>query len=342
MPSEQAVENQGVEEVSGNTAEVDIFLSQGIEGPSEAELRGEDINQEAKTTESEPEVKVEEEVKANESEEETETTEENTANSEPKVEKTPKGFVPLAAVHEARGEIRYLKEQVAQMQEQLKAASTPKSEVKDVGPEFEVLSDEDFEDLAEDNPAQAAIYLRQLSAYESQQRAKADEERRQAEFAQAYDNIIDTSVAEIEKIAPGIFDEDSTVQKELMEFADTLGFSEDLYYLTNPSTKIILPGETEPLLLGEQAATILGVLVNAKTKTKAPDTSKLEAKLREEITAEVMKKFKNSSESYRGLNQVPKAQGGTPEPASFADKVLTTEQLLKLSPAEYEAYLAGN
>lgn len=316
-------------------AEIDVIASQGITGPTEAELRGEDA------PDTETEVGAHKDVNPNE---DPKTTEEKPANSEPQVKETPKGFVPLEAVHQARGEIKYLKEQLTAVQEQMRSLQQPKVAEKDVELEsFEVLTDEQFEELADDSPAQAAIYIRKLNAYESSQRSKADDEKQQAEFARQYDSIMDTSVAEIEKVAPGIYDEGSTVQKELMEFADTLGFTEDLYYLTNPSTKIILPGESEPLLLGEQAATILSMLVNAKGKMVAPGNTELEAKLRAEITAELMKKFKTpASEGYRGLNQVPKADSETPEINDLSGKVLTTAQLQKLTPAQYEAYLAGN
>ncbi len=351
------MENTDVVETESGV-EVDVMASQGIEGPSDAELRGEDVETpEAKTEEeteakNEPEAKTEEstevkevkEVKEVEPEEDEVSTEKVTESSDPIAGKPPKGFVPLEAIHEVRGENRYLKEQIQTLQTQMHTLQV-KSEEKpvEVADDFEVLTDDQFEDLADDNPAQAAIYLRKLAAHETNQRDAADEVKHQAAFEEAYDNIIDTSVAEIEKVAPGIFDEDSKVQTELMDFAEDLGFTEDLYYLTNPSTKIILPGESEPLLLGEQAASILGMLVNAKSKTAAPDTSALEAKLRTDITAELMKKFKTpDTEEYRGLNQVPKVDGETPELSSLTGKVLTTDQLLKLSDADQEAYLAGN
>lgn len=343
-------------------AEIDVMLSQGIEGPSDAELRGEDIDEstdesidkvedkndettDAKTEEIETDDKSDDKSKDDDKDEEVETkaTEEKPANSEPKATETPKGFVPLAAVHEARGEIKYLKEQLATMQTQVSNLQAKPAEEAAVEDDFEVLTDDQFEDLADDNPAAAAIYLRKLSVYESKQREAADQVKMQDEFEREYDSILDMSIAEIEKAVPGIYDDNSTVKTELMDFADGLGFTEDLYYLTNPSTKIILPGESEPLLLGEQAASILAMLANAKQKTAPPDNSALEEKLRTEITAELMKKFKTQdTNEFRGLSQVPKTDSETPEPSSFAGKVLTTEQLSKLTDAEYEAYLAGD
>jgi len=321
-----------------------LMASQGITSFSEAELRGEDLVKEPEAdkpdeTAKETKTGLAEEDKPKE---DTEATEETTANSEPQAEKTPKGFVPLAAVHEARGEIRYLKEKLQDVQNQLARKAEPIQTETEVAEDFEVLTDDQFEELADDNPAQAIIYQRKLAAYEASKRAATEQARQQEEFAVEYEAVLNASAEAMEKVAPGIFDKDQPIQKELMDFAETIGFTEDMYYLTNPSTKIILPGETEPLLLGEQAASILGLLVNVKAKTAPQDTTALETKLRTEITAELMKKFKTADpNTFRGINQVPKSDSEIPS-GSFAGKVLTTDQLAKLTPAEYERYLAGN
>lgn len=268
------------------------------------------------------------------------------ASSEPQG-KTPKGFVPLAAIHEARGEIRALKEQIAALTAAKQPTPPATSEAPEVPtvPEFEVLSDAAFEELAEDNPAQAAVYLRKLALHQEAVRAAEAAKVSQESFKVAIDRIIDSSVEAMEKVAPGIFAEDGAVRSELMEFGNTLGFTEDLYYLTNPSTKIILPGESEPLLLGEQAASILGLLVNAKAKLAPPtDEAALRERITAEVTAELMKKFKTAGQTgstYRGLNEVSRSGHDIPQ-ESLKDKVLTAEQLAKLSPEAYEAYLMGN
>jgi len=335
-------------EVTGQSS-IDIVLAQqGITAPTENELRGiiEESTIETKSETDNDIIKNTEDAekltKENVTEkEESKTTESETATSEAQVEKPPKGYVPLAAVHEARGEIRSLKERLQSLEAQL--ANKPVKAVEEVHVEdFELLSDDQFEELADDNPAQAIIYQRKLAAYEASKRAAAEQARQQEEFAVEYEAVLNASAEAMEKVAPGIFDKDQPIQKELMDFAETIGFTEDMYYLTNPSTKIILPGETEPLLLGEQAASILGLLVNVKAKTAPQDTTALETKLRTEITAELMKKFKTADpNTFRGINQVPKSDSEIPS-GSFAGKVLTTDQLAKLTPAEYERYLAGN
>ena len=340
-----------------SVSEIDsLMAAQGISSVSEAELRGEDIKPSdgSESSEADPAENKETEVPKKEADtenaddptksEEAKVTEKKTANSEPETDKPPKGYVPLAAIHEARGEIRSLKEQLQSVQSQLseRAKQVTTTGQEKIADDFEVLSDEQFEELADDNPAQAVIYQRKLAAYEAQQRNAAEQAKQEAEFVRAYDSVIDLSVEAMEKVAPGIFDPDQPVQKELMEFADSIGFTEDLYYLTNPATKIILPGETEPLLLGEQAASILGMLVDVKAKTAPKDTTALETKLRTEITAELMKKFRTADpDTYRSLNQVPKSDLEIPADTTKG-KVLTTDQYAKLTPAEQERYLAGN
>lgn len=363
---------------AGEMAE--LISAQGIEAPTDAELRGEtsdstetsdeasaedkidksdsdatkadsdkvtdDKSDATKTSETEDKIKTDD----TKTKDDDSSTEEDTANSEPKDGKAPKGYVPLAAVHEARGEIRYLKEQLTSLQTEVQTLRTKPEAKSDVPPDFEVLTEAEFDALADEDAAQAAIYLRNLNAHENEQRRKADDEKSEAEFAAAYESIIDSSVAEIEKVAPGIYDEGSTIAAELMEFAEDFGFTEDLYYLTDPTTKVILPGNDSPLLLGEQAASILGMLVNAREKilTKAePNVAELTEQIRTELTAEIttelMKKFKNpGSDEYRSLNQTPKSETEPPSDGSFAGKVLTTAQISKLSDAELEAYLSGN
>lgn len=330
------------EETGTEAVEIDVMASQGIEDISDADLRGEEVSED-KTDEV---AKDEEttEVKEEETNEETEVTEEVSANSEPETKETPKGYVPLEAVHQARGEIKYLKEQLHAVQNQVQSLqSKPTEKEAEVPDTFEVLTDDEFEFLAEDDPTQAAIYLRNLNVHESLQRDAEQSERQREEFNRDYEAIIGTSVEAIEKVVPGIYDEGSEAGQELMDYGESIGFTDEMYYLTDPTTKIILAGESEPLLLGEQAAEILGMLVTAKSKSVPQDSTELEAKLRTEITAELMQKFKTpDSEEFRGLNQVPKSDSETPEPSSYTGKVLTTDQLLMLTDKELDAYLAGD
>jgi hypothetical protein len=84
--------------------------------------------------------------------------------------KPPTGYVPKEALSEARGEARYFKEQltareqiIANLQAQLdaKPAVTAPS-VKGDFDDFRALSDDEFEELADEDPVAAANYAKQL------------------------------------------------------------------------------------------------------------------------------------------------------------------------------------
>ena len=273
----------------------------------------------------------------------------------------PKGYVPLKAVQEVRGENKYLKDRIKELE-----ANPPKPAPVDepakkesaLPKDFKVLSDNDYANLVDDDPKDALMYMKNLGIHQEEKRqAAADEQQKSWDARELAANqketqkIFDATSEKMEELVPGIFDKESPAAKELSDFALELGFTDDMYYLTNPETRIILPGETEPLLLGEQAASIVQTLTTARTKLneskeKAVDEVKLredikkevEIELRESIGAEFLAKFKKSSseEEFRSLDSVPST-----ETAEFGDKVLSMNELNKLSEKEQEAYLAG-
>ena len=104
-----------------------------------------------------------------------------------------------------------------------------------------------------------------------------------------------------------------------------------MFYLTNPATKIILPGETEPLLLGEQAAHMIKFL--ATVKGLKPDTDSI----RQQLESEILAKLKKPG-SYVPLDAIPSAKDSQPV---IPGKILSDAEYAKLSPAEQEAYLSG-
>lgn len=277
--------------------------------------------------------------------------------------KPPKGYVPLAAVQEVRGENKYLKERIKELEAKADKppSPAPKEETKKesaLPKDFKVLSDDEFAKLADEDPKDALLYMKNLGVYQEEQRqevfAKQQQrldERDKAESEKETQAIFDATSKKMEELVPGIFDKDSDAAEELAKFADELGFSEDMYYLTNPETMIILPGETEPLLLGEQAASVIQTLATARKtinefKEKSVDEAKLrediekevEAKLRKDIEAELLAKFKKglTEETFQSIDEIPST-----ETAEFGDKVLSMVDFNKLSEAEQEAYLSG-
>ena len=276
-------------------------------------------------------------------------------------EKPPKGYVKIEALHEARDINKHLKNEnarlkVQQYESQDRAKVEPlvtEKELKEFK-DFKPLSDEQFEEKYEDDSKAGLKYLQKLGQFHDFQRRQAEEklateqqERELTAAASELERIYETTETLMEDVLPGIFD-DKTVQSELTEFATDIGFTEDLFYLTNPETRIILPGESKPLVLGEQAADILKMLVTARTrldenKTAKIDNDKLKAdiekKLRKEIEKELLAKFKKSGDgdSYKSIDDIPTSENEN----EFRNQVLSEAEFNKLTPAQQDAYLSG-
>ena len=345
----RAVEGSESTEASAPMSNSAVVELQGLTEVSEAELMGftpeaaeeksappESLAEETKPVEEKPkDTPLKEVVKE-------ETPKEETPKEEPV--KPPKGFVPIAAIHEVRGENKYLKEQLAEIKAQLE--NRPVTPVVTETPEpsefddFSELSDAEFQELATDSPAEALLYMKQLNKYQEFKR-KSAEETQQAAAAQEYlDTVFEKTNSEMEQIVPGIFDPESPAGTEFREFAVDLGFTDDMFYLTNPATQIILPGETEPLLLGEQAAQVIRLLANAKTKvsaTQVVDVEKIKAETRAIVEAEFLAKIK-TGQPFRSLSDVPVSNENRPE---FKGKELSEAEFARLNAKEQELYLAG-
>lgn len=322
-----------------------VLEQQGLTEVSEAELMGEESEAQSTPGTSDPlaeESALEEKAEGKKEEEEKKDPEPEQEPVE-KPEKPPTGYVPLKAVKEAREENRYLKEQLSQLNAKIEelAKSKAEPEVKEPSKfdDFQTLSDEEFQDLAAEDPAQALVYMKQLSEFNEYKREQSEADRQAEQQKEYLENVFAIANAEMEKAVPGIFDADSPVASEFRDYAVGLGFTDDMFYLTNPATQIILPGETTPLLLGEQAAQILKVLANARSAApvKAVDEQAIEQRLRAKIEAEVLSKLK-SGPAYKSLSDVPQSNEDRVE---FGDKVLSPQQFEKLTEKEQEAYLAG-
>ncbi len=346
---------ESIDNADGSISDAAYAEAQGFEIVTDDQLRGEETEEESAEEEKTEDKAKETEEKSEEKEEDTKEeksteskAEELTASSE-STEKPPKGFVPLAAVKEARAENRYVKEQNLLLQQQLvnmQNMSLPKVEDElQVEDDFKVLSDDDFKDLAEDDAAEALVYMQKLNVFQENQRVNEAHRVTEQQNVDITNDIMSNAQQAMEKAVPGIFDEDSEAQSELVTFAEDLGFNDDMFYLTNPATKIILPGETEALLLGDQAADILSVLTTARTKiseaTTKVDEKAIEARIRKEVEAELVAKFKSKDSSFRSLSDVPKTNDLTDSMGDYSGKVLSDTQFAKLSSVEQEKYLSG-
>ena len=312
-----------------------VVSDQGLPTVTDAELMGED--QDDLTVFPADETK---------KPDETPPADETKKPEETKPETPPKGFVPTAAVHEAREEIRRLKDRLSEYEVAGKKAEVPPVDVPTVRSDFKVLSKEEFAELSEESPRDALIYQQELMDYREVKRIAADSARQaEAERVKAeieVGSLFEETAAIMADAVPGLFEEGSTVQQELTEFAETVGFTKDLFYLTNPGTQVILPGDTKPLYLGRQAATILTMIANLKSKglpnADAALKASVEAELRPKIEQEVLSKIKGTGKkpAYKSLSDIPSSDTSTPE-----RKMLSEAEVAAMNPKELEAYLSG-
>lgn len=316
------------------TAAFDVMVEQGLTDVSEAELRGEDVlnaGDETKPTD------------------EAQKPVEKPAETPPaKAEAPPKGYVPTAAIREVREENRALKDRLRVLE-----AKVLEPEVKpipeampEVRPDFKVLTTSEFRELSEDSPRDALVYMAELRDYEKAQQMTADLERAKVAREEEVGNLFRESVKLMEQAVPDLFEEGSTSQQELAEYAETIGFTKDMFYLTNPETMVILPGETEPMYLGSQAAAFIAMLAGLRKGSAggkpAADQAALrktiEAELRTKIESEVLSKIKTGSgKAFKSMSDIPSSDSDVPSTA----QILTEAQFIKLTPAQQKAYLSG-
>jgi len=322
--------------------------------PSEAELMGEEPEKEEtkpapeekvaegdkKVTDKKPEgEKPEGEAVAEEKE-----GEDKKEEPEAKDEKPPAGYVPHAALHEARMEKQELARELNALKQEVADLKATKEEVAEDS--FKVLSDEEFEELVEEDPVEAIKYERKLDKYREAQKSK-ENERDVAKKQQEKDQqVITESLERMTKAVPGLYEEGSSVNKDLATFAIKNGFDPDLLGLmTTPSTFIATPnGDIKPL--GNGAAGLVEMIYKFYTaaKTNSPETLRAQAeanaekKLRETITAELMKKFKTQKGTdFKSIGDVPGASGETPEITGG----FTEAQYVNMTPQQRDKLLGA-
>lgn len=311
---------------------------------SEDALRGDSAQSTTATppeSESAPSESVGDEPKKVE-EEQTETKDEDVQTAQDGEKPThPKGYVPLAAVQEARRENASLKASLADLQSQVaQLGKGPEQEqtqpVADADG-FKELSAEEFKDLVDDDPPAAILYLNQKAAYDVQQTAvRAAQATEQTQVQQAYTRMV-TAI-------PDLFEEGATSGKELADFASELGFGPELFHLTNPNTRLLVPGEAKPVVLGEGAAAIVEMFAGLQSRlkeqgaTEASLRESLTKEIREQVQAELLAKFKNEGPGHQSLASLP---GTDSQGAISSSKDLSMAEIAKLSDAELERYLSG-
>jgi hypothetical protein len=324
----------------------DVLATQGLTDVSEADLRGENVPEEVPVV---PVVPVVEETAKPPVVEEKPA--EKLAETPPaKVEPPPKGFVPLKAVQEAREENRQLRERLKVLEDKvLEPEVKPVLEtIPEVRADFKVLTKDEFKELSEESPRDALVYMAELQDFEKAQRMTKEAASQKASREREVEGLFAESVKLMTEAIPDLFTEGSTAQGDLASFAETIGFTKDMFYLTNPETLVILPGETEPVYLGTQAASFIKMLADLRTKVGKPGDvpavdqtalrKTIEAELRKAIETEVLTKIKTGGKpAFKSMGDVPSSDSEIPA----SKGVLTEAQYAALTPPQQKAYLSG-
>ena len=337
-------------DTSVNSVLDDHFASMGLVAVSEADLGKEAEPEEPSeiedTDDSEP---LEDEDKAEETEvPEEETTEEpeeeKTAEEEPEGDSTkpPKGYVPLQALHEARTRASGLQAEVTQLKAKLYEATKPKkvepplvtetevSKFKD----FKVLSKAEAAALMEDNATAGLEYVEKLSEYmdyssrlAKQQVLDASEKAKEAQEEAEAAKVRESVYTEFERLIPNIMAEDRTVSNDWADFAESKGFSEDLFPLLSPDT-IISPVGKEPFRVGKNAVGLLKMIMELR---KAPSKDDLKKQIRAELTTELKAELGN-----KAVADIKSKKAAKPQMQDIPDAAKSTPKLVVLSDKAYE------
>lgn len=347
--------------------DLDQFSEEQLSGfdPEEAK------EEEAKTESDESTDGKQETATASESEDEAEESAEAAASEDDadveKEVREPEGYVKLEALHQARGENRYLKSVISQLKEDLEAKPDPQTVSKEAEwmADFKVLSDAELEELSEDSPMDAVKYVNRLAKYNDHKR-QADENKAKEEAARVENEVlINTAFEQISHEVPGIYDQGSTVAADLADFAESIGFSEDMFVLTNPRNTITIDGgQTMPL--GSIAANLVSVLhslnqavseqFDGETETKTTSAKgngmnkqaeKSVDEIKEELRKELLGEFEKSvvnklkGQDSTGVKTLSDVQNSGNEDFSAEMEVKSMEQWEKLTPEQQQQMLSG-
>lgn len=203
--------------------------------------------------------------------------------------------------------------------------------------EFKELSDDEYTDLVHSDYAEAQLYVKNLADYREAKRAVAEQGRQRTLAVDAMNRniatIVNTSREEIAREVPGLYDEGSEINAKLIDFAQRKGMDVELLVaLTDPASVLTEREAKAGKYLGKGAVSTIRFLKNAYEAEQ-----QIEARLREQITNEVMEKFKINAGVHVSLGDHPAATT-TPEDTG---QLITEEQLRGMSEAERAKYLGG-
>lgn len=324
----------------------DYILSGGEEVADDSasgEINSGNPGSEAEEASDEVKTGDEQEKEEAETDEDTDNGEDQDGGEEKKEEdgRPPKGFVEVQALKQAKETTKHfkqenlsLKEEITALKEQMLQAVTVRQKPSEFEG-FELMNTEDLKELMYDDPDKAAQYVDKEKRFLEYQRDQDIEDQKSKAFLKDDEAAVQTAK---EKIIEILVDNEAIA--DLEEAAIENGFSQSMFFLTDPETKIIVPGQSRPRSLGEGAAAVLGLIQKIKdsgnqkvevTLDMVPDAVK--AQIIEAAQDDIIKKAKGDTKtSGTKISDIPPSdRGGT-------DK-LAGKPYSKMTEAERQEYL---
>lgn len=254
--------------------------------------------------------------------------------------KPPKGFVP----HQALNQERVRRQELSRENAELKARllEQEQAKMKDLPQDFQFKSEEELAELMEEDPVEALVYIRQE---QKALLAKSQSEKTQqleSELKAETEYLVNSAWEDMRESIPELFDEKTSADfnSKLTDHAiKSGGFKKyDLSLLTSPATKVLTP-DGRIQVLGPAAANITKLISNSyKSSSSDNIRQEIESQLREEITKDLISKFKSSGGKFdfKTLEQAPsrgKKDFSTP---------VHEDDWMELSDDEEERLLMGN
>lgn len=224
----------------------------------------------------------------------------------------PKGYVPQQALYEERNrrkeatdQLYYTNQQLRQMQQELKQLkeNPPEKQTKDEYADlkdFKPLSQQEFEELKSEDFEAAQTYLynemryRDMKAKESEQeRQKMTEKQRKEQEEAARNEFIYGASQDMRENIPELFEEGSDLDSKLVSFAEENGLDKNTAaILTNPAARVIDPNTGQEYVMGYGAANLLKFMNNTYKHTTQNNPESIRAQIEKEIREQVTKEFK--------------------------------------------------
>lgn len=332
---EVEVEQESMSEEDSYRAE--ILAAQGFEDGSDSDAES-DASEggEDQPVKDEEDIGEPEEEKEGSGEEKGEIDSDGKEHEEKVSEKAPPdGFVSQKALHAERHYRQSVQEENARLKAEVERLNNEISDVKSkalvsLETGFRPLSDEELTKLAYDDPDAVPTYLENKKRYE-EALSGLSEKQSVPQESEEYRRAVDFAYTSLSAQIPGILDQGSEAQSVFYSNFEKVGLDDAFSPLLDPSTALVTrDGKTIPL--GENAISIINLI----NKAGSYDPESERSRIREEVTKELVAKFKKQSKpsgSLADINSVDREGFNVPEP--------TSAQKARFTDDQWDRYTAG-